>query len=245
MWPAYRCFVDTPDLRAGSLTLDQAESLHLVKVRRAGPGEEVAVLNGHGQVGVARLVSAGKRDVVLEVERVETLPPPVPEITLAIGGLKQAAWDELLRHAVELGVNRIVRVQSDHAVADVQAGKEEAKLSRWREKMVQALKQSANPWMPELVIADSVGRALERLPAANLQVVGAFSATATIRTEVNQAPPGAITLWVGPEGDFSDSELSRLREAGARLVSLGPRILRAETAALAMVAAVRLVLCKP
>ena len=240
MWPAYRCYVDTPDLQVGPLTLDAAESMHLAKVRRAAPGADVAVLNGCGQVGLARLITAGKREATLEVNRVETRTQPSPEITLVIGGLKQAAWDELLRHAVELGVNRIVRVQSVHAVADVHAGKTEAKISRWREKMVQAMKQSANPWMPGVEIVDSVAMAQERLPQDTLQMVGAFAASAGIRAVLAEEVQGGVTLWVGPEGDFSEAELRGLRDAGVRPVHLGPRILRAETAALAMVAAVRL-----
>jgi len=233
-----RCFLDQTELPPGELDLPEPEARHLVQVRRAGPGDEVLVLNGRGALGTARVVSVGKRSARLDLLSVESVPPPAPGITLAIGALKQNAWDEMLKHAVELGVNRIVRVQTRHAVADLDAARAAAKLARWRELMIEAAKQCACPWLPELLLAGGVRQGLELTkdmgaPLAALLVPGAPMPSAC-------ATDGPRVLWIGPEGDFSADEVQALLAAGARPISLGPRILRAETAALALCAFLRL-----
>lgn len=241
MWAAYRCFADEATLRPGGLTLSEEEARHLSAVRRVNAGDEVDVFNGRGQTARGTVLRAGKRDVVLCLGEPVTHPRPDPDITLVIGGLKQSAWDEMLRHAVELGVNRILRVQTDHTVAEVREGKSQAKLARWRERTLQAVKQSANPWLPELEMAASTADAYAALGAETVQFVAALSGEATPPLPLSPAEAASpLALWVGPEGDFSQSELEFLRERGVRFVTLGPRILRAETAALSWIAALRL-----
>lgn len=241
MWAAYRCFADEAVLRPGPLTLPEAEGRHLTAVRRARPGDAVDVLNGRGMSARAEILHVEKRGVTLQLAEPVRHPPPGPEIILLIGGLKQSAWEELLTHAVELGVNRIVRVRTEHAVSEVREGKAEAKASRWREKMIQAAKQCANPWLPELELADAVPAAYHTVGPDAVHSVAALSEATvpplSLPPEIRARPQA---LWVGPEGDFSQSELSFLQEHGVQSITLGPRILRAETAALSWIAALRL-----
>ncbi len=233
-----RCFLDLPELTPGDIRLPENEARHLGQVRRAGPGDAVLLLNGRGALGTARVAEIGKRGARLDLLSVETVPPPTPGLTLAIGALKQNAWDDVLKHAVELGVNRIVRVQSQHAVADLDAARAPAKLARWRELLIEAAKQCACPWLPELLLADGVGHGLE-LTRGMGEPLAALLAPGTTLPSADLAK-GPAVLWIGPEGDFSADEARALLAAGARPISLGPRILRAETAALALCAFLRL-----
>jgi 16S rRNA (uracil1498-N3)-methyltransferase len=238
----YRCFADVEALAPGEWRLDEEESRHLAQVRRAGPGTEVTLLNGRGAMAAAVIDRVEKRHTTLRVEIVEQIPPPEPHLTLAIGALKQAAWDEVLRHAVELGVNRILRVQSRHAVSEMDGGKADNKLARMRDRLIQAAKQSANPWLPEIVAAKSVEEAHATCDNDALHLL------ASLRNP-KQHPlidllkgrgNASLVLWIGPEGDFSEAEENFLTNNAAHSLSLGPRILRAETAALARVSAIRL-----
>ncbi len=235
----FRCFVDQP-LNPGPLELLAEESLHLARVRRVGLQAEVTVLNGQGQLGQAKVTVLDKRSVELQVEQVLQLDQPAAELILAVGALKPAAWEEMMVHAVELGVSRLIRVETMHAVSGWEPEREEGKIRRWREKMIQACKQSANPWLPELTGSRSLSEAVETLPDAATHLLADMT-TSQRMNEAVRNPSGDVVVWVGPEGDFTAEERAFLRDrVGAIPVSLGPRILRSETAALAMVAALRL-----
>lgn len=240
--PDFRCFAEVPRLEAGRVVLSEEESRHLGQVRRAGVGTEVMVLNGCGDRGVGEVAVCGKRGVEVEIVEVERVAAAVPRLTLWVGGLKQGGWDEVLRYAGELGVDGLVWVQSDHAVADVKRDRAEEKLRRWREKLVQALKQCGNAWMPALAVAGSVEESVGRAGAGAGRFVASLEGEPPPLAEGVRGCGGAeaVQVWIGPEGDFSEREYALLREAGVVAAGLGPRILRAETAVLAAAALVRL-----
>jgi len=236
----YRCFVDRPELAPGDVELSPSEARHLFQVRRARPGTEVSVLNGRGVLGSATVAQLDKRGGTVRIHQVERHAPPTPEVVLVLGALKQSAWLEFLKHAVELGVNRVVRLQSQHAVSDVPERKREQKHARWTDCMVQACKQSANPWLPELSVADSVESAANALEKGAIHVLADLGKEARGWEEVPPAAGRSIVCWVGPEGDFTEEERRFLRSEGVLGISLGPRILRSETAALTLLAGFRL-----
>lgn len=240
---AYRCFVEGR-LEVGRLDVPPEEARHLARVRRIGPGEEVTVLNGRGRLGEAVVETVGKRELRLEVRRVRETGAPTCPLILAVGALKQSAWDELLVHAVELGVTKLLRVSCVHAVSDPGGDRLEAKGRRWRERMIQACKQSVNPWLPVVETVESVDAAVAALSGVNWQVLADLAATEPM-WRVPAPGEGAAAVWVGPEGDFTGEERQKIVAGGAFRVRLGPRILRAETAALSLVAALRLGVGRP
>ncbi|MGA0334236.1 MAG: RsmE family RNA methyltransferase [Kiritimatiellia bacterium] len=236
-----RCFADLPELVPGRVSLSRDEARHLLRVRRVSAGDRVTVLNGQGSVGLGLLETEGRELVFVEVDEIFSVPPAAPDLTLCIGALKQSAWDEVLKHAVELGVNRIFRVQTERAVSEVKSEKEHRKQQRWRECMTEACKQSANPWLPEIRLFRGVEDALQALPPGILQYRGGLEGNPPALGErLPGKLPSALAVWIGPEGDFSPAETRRLEEAGVQSVQLGERILRAETAALALIARLRL-----
>lgn len=240
--PLPRCFVDEPGLQPGRVLLDKAEGRHLSRVRRIGGAGEVAVLNGRGQVGRGILSVENREEVWVDIRELRYIPPSSPVITLLIGALKQSAWDEMLKHAVELGVNRIIRVQSVHAVADLKSEKEIRKRQRWQECMREACKQSANPWLPQLDLAGSVADAVDQVDPQAFQLLASLQENARpLRLQLPGEAPKELAVWIGPEGDFSEGEVQQISQ-GAVAVSLGPRILRAETAVLAVLSHLRLAL---
>lgn len=239
--PDLRCFADVERLEPGDLTLSPEESRHLSQARRAGTGAEVMVLNGRGDRGTGEVLRCGKKEVTVRIGSVERVPGVSPELTLLVGGLKQAAWDEVLRYSGELGVNHLVWLQSDHAVAELKKDKVEEKLTRWREKLIQALKQCGNPYLPGLSASFSVEKSLGGISGEAERFVAALCGNPV---EVAEALGGGVgasaCVWIGPEGDFSAREYEVFAEAGVRPIHLGPRILRAETAVLATAAVFRL-----
>lgn len=233
---APRCWMEGA-LLVGTVTLSAAERRHLENVRRVRPGDEVCVLNGTGQIGEGRLREEGR----VEIREVRDAAAPCPGLHLMMGAVKQSAWEEILRHATELGVIRIVRVESDRAVARLGA-KAEKKAARWREILIEACKQSANPQLPQLALASSVAEAVAdpQLPPRGMvaQLTGDPVAPGEAFQTLGSAGP--LAVWVGPEGDFTAEETAAIRASGALPVSLGPCVLRAETAALSLLSRLRL-----
>ena len=232
--PDVRCFVEE-DLTPGTLFLSSEEAHHLLSVRRKHTGDSVLVLNGRGEIAQARIQETGNRSAALDVRTVETAKPPKTQITLCLAHLKPAALDLVIEKSVELGLGRLWLVQTEHAVAQLDAKKLQKKQKRWRSKMIEAAKQSANPWLPEIEVLGSCAEAVERLgtPVRSFSaMLGHGPRPVHAVLQGVQPPPPSVVLWVGPEGDFSTSECAVLERAGVEAVSLGPTILRAETAAL-------------
>jgi len=238
---APRCFVDQELLVPGKVELSREEGRHLVRARRVGQNDRVCVLNGRGLSGQGPVTLTGRENVTVDIEEVTPHPKIRPHIVLCVGALKQSAWDELLKHAVELGVNRIFRLQSERSVSELKSEKEARKRHRWRDCMIEACKQSGNPWLPELCLLGSVAEALVKLPEGTFQLLAGLEGEPRGLSEVlPETCPEAMGLWIGPEGDFTPGEVQQILQAGAYPVTLGDRILRAETAALAFVSRLRL-----
>ncbi|MDA3875119.1 MAG: RsmE family RNA methyltransferase [Kiritimatiellae bacterium] len=238
---APRCFADFEAPLPEELHLSAEEGRHLARVRRVGVGAPVSVLNGRGGVALGTVQRVDRQDVWLSLARSEQMPPPTPNITLMMGALKQTAWDLVLKHIVELGVNRIIRVQCERSVADVKSDREEKKRQRWNDCLIEACKQSGNPWLPILECADDVDDALKRVSESDFMLLAGLEGVVVPLSEALPVIlPSPIVLWVGPEGDFTPKEQRRICAGGATAISLGDRILRAETAALALTSALRL-----
>ena len=236
-----RCFLDEPEFTPGQIDLSTEEGRHLNRVRRVGQGSPVRVLNGRGQVGLALLQKIDRDKITLELQKVITVEELCPRLTLVIGSLKQSAWDEVLKHAVELGVNRIIRVQTERSVAEIQAAKENRKRKRWRECMIEAIKQSGNPWLPELILCAGVDAVFGVLEPGCVQLLAGMEDDPRAVSEVVASNrPSPIALWIGPEGDFTPAERESILGQGAELIHLGGRVLRAETAALSLLSYLRL-----
>jgi 16S rRNA (uracil1498-N3)-methyltransferase len=214
--------------------LSRSEAHHLFKVRRLEKGEPVEVLNGRGQVGVG--VFDGN---AIRLESVEGSDPPPLPVHLAVAVPKGKSFPGLLQKAVELGASRVTPLLSDHV--EVRAARLEGKSGRWETVLMEAVKQSGNPWKPKLDPPVPLGEFLE-FPFSGKRLCAALQ-------------PDAINLWpvleplqanvpiqilIGPEGDFSAREYEALRSASCCFVSLGPLVLKVETAASLLLGAVSL-----
>ncbi len=218
------------------ILLDAEEARHVLRALRARPDEPVLVVDGAGRTAAACLDGPRAR-----IQRQWRQPPPQPAITLAPALLKNENMDWVMQKAVELGAAAVAPLACDHCVVELKADRAEHRRARWEKIMRQAAAQAGNPWVPVLHAPASLA---QRLAASAGQPVlwCALAADAPLLRDVARrfpTPPPAITLLVGPEGDFSAAEMECLRAGGAQPVSLGALVLRAETATLAALAALR------
>lgn len=210
--------------------LERDEARHLRDVLRLREGEVVAVFDGKGHEFTARIDRISKNGAALSV--ISEIAPSAPEspleLTLAVALLKSDKFDLVTQKAVELGVSRIVPLITKRG--DVKPKDVEKRAERWRRIALEATKQCGRARLT--VIDEPIGFA--RFCS------GSVGKTVLLFSERGGAPFGdlsartAITAVTGPEGGWDDAELELARSSGFEIVTLGGRILRAETAAIAI-----------
>lgn len=210
-------------------TLDEGEQHHL-RVRRAEPGELVDVRDGHGLVGRGRLVRTGKTWSV-EIEASETLPPP-PAMVIAVGAGDRDRFGWLVEKATELGVTHIVPLESARTPGVASKLRDE-QIERLQRRALEAIKQCGAAWAPVIEVPVSVDTFASQAMVGQRWLADAYGQSPA--TALDDAP---ITVAVGPEGGFSAEERATFVARGFTSTTLGPHILRFETAAIAAVAAV-------
>ena len=229
-WPPKslpRLFVRQPLAQGSSVELDPGQANYLGNVLRLGAGDELLVFDGSSGEWTARIAGTGKKRMTLEVESRTRAIERVPDLWLAFAPVKRAQTDWLVEKATELGAARLLPVITRRTIV------ERVKLERLEAIAIEAAEQCGRTVVPligepvplDRFLATSGGRALY------------FADEAGGEPAPKAFKPGAATLLVGPEGGFSDDERALVRAAeNAVPISLGPRILRAETAALAALA---------
>ena len=225
----HRVFVR--ELSAGEVVLTGPEAQHLAQVLRVQPGAWVRAFDGAGleAEGLVAEVNAFRVTVQLDAPQPSTVEASL-DITLAVALLKGDKLSEVVRRGTELGVGRFTLFVGERC--DVRALSPN-KLERLRRVAQEASKQSGRSVVPEVAVVEK----LEALPLGGFCLVAEPRAELTLRQLLNGATPERVTVITGPEGGLSESEISKLNGCGAKSVRLGARILRAETAPVAVAAA--------
>ncbi len=234
-----RSFLPHADPAARSLELAGNEARHLVSVRRARMGETVEILDGQGGVWTTTLAAAGRDTATLSVETFRRVPAPARPVTLAFAILKGDNSELIIEKATELGAARVFPLFTAHGEVRLDPERAAAKAAKWRATAVESCKQCGNPWLPAVADPQPFNAWIASLPketawkavaALTERTLPVSSALSLART-AGQEGAGAL-LAIGPEGDFSPAEYAALDTAGFAPVSLGPLVLRAETAAI-------------
>ncbi len=209
-------------------------------------GEQLVLLDNSGDELVSVIARSSRSEVEVEVleRRVGKREAPV-HVVLCQGLLKSARFEWLLEKGTELGVGTFVPVVCHRSMSGLD-GAGSAKLQRWQRIIQEASEQCGRARLPELLPIRSLTHALDDIPSGALAVmpweeardVSLHDALCTIRPNGCQDTPATMTvvLFIGPEGGLTAEEVDLARERGVHIVTLGLRILRAETAALAAVA---------
>ena len=231
-WPPRslpRLFVTTPLGDGARVELDASQANYLGNVLRMRESGELLLFDGASGEWLARIAEAGKKSMALIVERRTREPEVITDVWLAFAPVKRARIDWLVEKATELGAARLVPVTTQRTVV------ERVNLERLRAHVVEAAEQCGRTRLPELAEPLALASFLrERDPARTLY----FADEAGGEPAASAFKPGAAAILTGPEGGFTDDERAAIRAApNAHAISLGPRILRAETAALAALAA--------
>lgn len=221
----------------GSVVLPADESHHALKVMRVAPPDVVTVTDGLGTV--ARCAATGVEAGVLKVEVLEkeTLRRPRPEIVVYQGAAKGHKADDVVEKLAELGVAEVRVYESKRSVARWDEAKVARLNERWSAVTRAAAKQSRSPFLTRAVAGLSWTQVVRELAREAVVIVLWEGAVLPLRTALLEGAE-RIALVVGPEGGLEPAEAEALADAGGQLVSLGPRILRTENAAVVTTSAV-------
>ena len=224
------------------IVLAQDESRYAAKVLRVGAGDCVNLFDGEGRIGVGTVRTVASGPVEVELLESTTIPRPVPLVHLAQALPKGKKMDLIVEKCTELGVSRIVPLQTRHAVTRAEGQRGDRKVLRWRELAKSATRQSGQAWIPAVDEVQELDRFLGAGEPSRKLVCSLASDAIPLRDVLaGFADPGAdpIACLVGPEGDFSEKELEACLAAGAIPVNLGASVLRTETAAIFAIGAIR------
>ncbi|HEY1070752.1 MAG TPA: 16S rRNA (uracil(1498)-N(3))-methyltransferase [Thermomonas sp.] len=232
-----RSYVAVSLMPGTEIALPEDVAVHLVRVLRLQPGDACVLFNGDGHDYDARLLAAGKREARAEILATRTVENESPlRITLLQGIARGEKMDWILQKATELGVARIVPVDSERSEVKLDAARAEKRLSHWREVVVSACEQSGRAVVPEVLPPQPLARgaALREGRGFVLDPVAAHTLAS-----LQGNPLGACTLAIGPEGGWSPRDHEQLQAAGYEGLRLGPRVLRTETAGIAAISALQ------
>jgi 16S rRNA (uracil1498-N3)-methyltransferase len=223
-----RVFLPPARIAAGRAALTPEARHYLRDVLRLAPGAEVEVFDGEGGAYAGELLP-GLEALALGPRR--EARPALP-LWLLVALAKGEKMDLVVQKATELGATRIVPFEGERSVVRLAAEKGRDRAERWRRIAAEAARQCGRADAPELDAPCALAAALEAVPAPFLRVV--FHPGGD-RLPAEASPAGAAAV-VGPEGGLTDDEVAACEAAGALRVGLGPRVLRAETAAVVAVA---------
>ena len=231
-WPpesSIRLFVDTPLSDLSEVQIDGAQAHYLISVMRVKVGTRLKLFDNISGEWLAEVAMLGKRDLILKLLRHLRPRETVPDLWLAAAPIRRARYDWVAEKACELGVARFIPVLTRRAVVD------KVKDDRLRAHMIEAAEQCGRTALPEISPPIALKDWLPILAERTLFFAdenGGQPFAAAIA-----ANPGPAAILIGPEGGFDDAERRAIAETmGAIPISLGPRILRADTAAVAAVA---------
>ena len=232
-----RVFIEMGGVAGDRLRLEGPDAHYLLRVMRLKEGDGFVALDGAGGAYEARIVSAEGGAVEATIgQRSEAPEPPMP-ITLYQGMPKGDKWELVIQKATELGATRLVPVAAARSVVQIKGDKVEAKRARWGAIAKEAAEQCERGRIPEVAAPVSL-KQLALAPGELALVLSERVVGPSLPRALPEAAPGAIAIFIGPEGGWAPEELELLGRLGAREVSLGRRILRTETAGLAALAMV-------
>ena len=230
-----RFFIAPETIKTGTPEILGSEARHMARVLRLSKGDTVELFDGSGSGYRAQIVSATPNQIKFRILVSFPLPSESPiQITLAQGFLKDRKMDELIRPLTELGIHRWIPFFSSRSVPCPDKNRLQKRSARWGKIAIEAAKQCKRGRIPHIEPALALDDVLKASEQTALKLLFHEEAGKGFEEPIPApAQPNAILVIVGPEGGFTADEVERARSHGFVAAGMGPRILRAQTAAIA------------
>lgn len=230
-----RFFIPTTQFAGDRIVLNGTDRHHLLTVLRKEIGDEVLICNGKGQEFLARIQSLNPTEVLLELTSEVSHPvEPKVRINLVQSLPKADKFEWILQKNTELGVSHFQPVITERSIVKLDATAMEKKYVRWQTIIREAAEQAGRRIIPELALICRWPEVLKSLPTGITLIPWEGERELTLKRQLEKVKdlPETVNILIGPEGGFSIADVTAAQAAGAIPVTLGPRILRTETAGL-------------
>ena len=235
----HRFYVAPEHWNPNLVVLRESQVHHARDVLRLEPGERVVVFNGRGHEITAEITKVTRKEIQMRKLHEARVPPLRCEITLAQAIPKGKNMDLIVQKAVELGAAKIAPIISDRTIVHLQDKEAVQKQAKWQQVAIEAAKQCGQNWPPTVEIPRKLSDFLDGAAPLQLRLIGSLQSDALHLKRVlaeyeseHEFRPTSVLMCIGPEGDFTPAELNLARSHGCRPITLGPIILRVETAAI-------------
>ena len=231
-----RFFIPPVAWKIDDLALEGAEAHHCRDVLRLAKGDRATVFNGRGVEATVEIGPGERERIPLKVLHQSRTPPLPSHITLGQAIPKGKNMELIIEKATELGASSIAPLISERTIVQLETGDALRKQEKWERVTIEAAKQCGQNWLPEIQIPRTPKAFFEAAPKFDLMLIASLQQDALhlkrILAEYGPQSPARALVLVGPEGDFTPAELALAKSAGCRPMTLGPIILRTETAAI-------------
>jgi 16S rRNA (uracil1498-N3)-methyltransferase len=233
-----RFYIHPGRWRPDRLSLEHSEAHHCLDVLRMKIGDRASAFDGRGNEANVEIIGTARGQVDFKVLQISKTPPLACEITLGQAVPKGKNMEFIIEKATELGAAAIVPLLSERTIVRLSEDEAHDKRGKWQRVAIEACKQCGQNLLPEIALPVTPRIFFDRRPVFDLMLIaslqpGAVHIKKVLSEFASEAgrPPARVLVLVGPEGDFTPAEVSHAQGAGCRPITLGPIILRTETAA--------------
>ena len=245
-----RFFVEQGSLVDGAkIQLDGDEFHHLKNVCRLEEGERVELLDGRGLIALSEIETLGKRSATLKIIVIQKMPEqPAPHVRIILGVPRFQKMDLIIQKCVELGATEVTPVVSDRSFVKKLSKELDGKVGRWNKVAIEACKQSGRAWPMKIGEFSRLQDEVEKFAVGGTSGAkdsGLFLYEGDAATDIKSAlqkfatTPRELNLFIGAEGGFSPEEVSLFKAKGLKPVTLGPLVLRVETACITILSIIQ------
>jgi 16S rRNA (uracil1498-N3)-methyltransferase len=235
----HRFYLAPEHWQSDALALTGTEAHHCRNVLRLEPGDKVVLFDGRGHELTAEITSSDSPEISLRKLHEAQTPPLRCQITLAQAIPKGKNMDLIVQKAIEIGAAEIAPILSDRTVVRLDEESAASKQSKWQTVAIEAAKQCGQNWLPRVHVPQTMAQFFQQPRRFDLQLIGSLQSDAVHLKKIlaeysaeHGDRPTSVLMLVGPEGDFTPAELSLARSHGCRPITLGPIVLRVETASI-------------
>lgn len=233
-----RFYVPEEAVKGNRISISGKEAHHILDVMRLKVSDEVVVFDGKGKEYVGKVMEIGRKSLMLEVVKCRGIPQEKKySITLIQAIPKKNKMDYIVEKATELGVDTIIPVMTARTIPDWDEAKRSDVVLRWQKISKEASKQCGRITLPQIKPLAGLGETIKNSNGYVSKLMAALAGEPIkLKDALKECPEGKIAVAIGPEGDFTTEEIGMAAKSGFKTVDLGPRVLKSDTAALAVLA---------
>lgn len=221
------------EVKKNQIVIEQRDEIHhIADVMRQAEGDKVVVFDGSGKQYKGSILNISKQKIIIDIESITGTEESSLKLTLACAIPKKNKFDFIIQKAVELGADEIIPVITERTIVRLDKNKSSARIKRWQKISKEAAKQSGRLLVPKIPEVSSFKDAVLQVGNYGLALISHLSDERKDLRDLDLSGVKSAIIFIGPEGDFTSSEINLAVKSGCFPVSLGRNVLKVETAAI-------------